>query len=298
MLDLPPDKTSKQVLKDINKAREDILRPPKDQNTCETGKDEDQAFSAFFKAPSRALQDKRLATRPRTFIILCALCQFIGPTGYCYPKQARIARQLGMSQQGVSKHIRLLVDYGYVEKVRKEYKFRKKGHTSATWRILFDPSITAEQAYQDALEHDEQMQEMEARKTLNSIEANTTQLGCEDIQPNEVVQELNSRTIEYTIKGKDVCKLYCHLLDTIIESRGEFRWDDRQEQIAQGFIDKGMKIDDFTNRAKRTLWSCKKESKRPPYSLAFFTQAFKETEKKDQSIQDIIKRVSNRKKMK
>ena len=88
MLDMPPDKTSKQVLKDINKAREDILRPPKDQNTCETGKDEDQAFSAFFKAPSRALQDKRLATRPRTFIILCALCQFIGPTGYCYPKQA------------------------------------------------------------------------------------------------------------------------------------------------------------------------------------------------------------------
>ena len=305
MLDMPPDKTSKQVLKDINKAREDILRPPKDQNTCDTGKDEDQAFSAFFKAPSRALQDKRLATRPRTFIILCALCQFIGPTGYCYPKQARIARQLGMSQQGVSKHIRLLVDYGYVEKVRNEYKFRKKGHTSATWRILFDPSITAEQAYQDALEHDEQMQEMEARKTLEKIETipqnegtNTTQLGCIATQPNEVVQELTIGTREYTIKGKDVCKLYCHLLDTIIGSRGEWRWDDRQEQIAQGFIDKGMKIDDFTNRAKRTLWSCKKESKRPPYSLAFFTQAFKETEKKSESIQDIIKRVSNRKRMK
>ena len=103
---------------------------------------------------------------------------------------------------------------------------------------------------------------------------------------------------EINIKGKDICKLYAHLLDTIIGSRGEWRWDDRQEQIAQGFIDKGLKVDDFTNRAKRTLYSCKKESKRPPYSLAFFTQGFKETEKKSESIEDIIKRVSNRKRMK
>ena len=325
MLDMPPDKTSKQVLKEINKAREDILRPPKDQNTCETGKDEDQAFSAFFKAPARALQDKRLATRPRTFIILCALCQFIGPTGYCYPKQARIARQLGMTQQGVSKHIRLLVDFGYVDKVRNEYKFRKKGHTSATWRILFDPSIDQEEGYQNTIQHDERFQEQEAEETMKKVNennkkselstelstgkakrpkkskkegTNTTQLGCTDTQRNEVVQELTSRTIHFNIKGKDVCNLYAFLLDTIIGTRGEWRWDERQEQIAQGFIDKGLKIDDFSKRAKRTLHSCKKESKRPPYSLAFFTQGFKETEKKVESVEDIIKKVSNRKRMK
>jgi len=322
---MPPDKTSKQVLREINKARQDILRPPKEHNTCETGKEQDQAFSAFFKAPSRALQDKRLATRPRTFIILCALCQFIGPTGYCYPKQARIARQLGMSQQGVSKHIRLLVDYGYVDKVRNEYKFRKNGHTSATWRILFDPSIDQEQGYKNTLEHDERFQEQEAEETMKKVNENnkksklstelstgrqkqakkkekegtkTTQLGCMTPQPNEVVQKLTNRTNIFNIIGKDICKLYAHLLDDIVGGRGEWRWDERQEQIAQGFLDKGMTVDSFKASAKRTLYSCKKESRRPPYSLAFFEQAMPQTKKPTLSASDVIKRVTNKSKIK
>ena len=329
MLDMPPDKTSKQVLKEINKAREAILRPPQEHNTCSTGKDEDQAFSAFFKAPSRAIQDDRLATRPRTFMILCALCQFIGPTGYCYPKQGRLARQLGMSQQGISKHIRLLIDYGYVQKVRNEYKFRKKGHTSATWRILFDPEISEEEGYQSTIEHDERFQEQIVEDTMKKVNENnkkeklstelstdkekapkkrkkegtkTTQLGCITPQPNEVVHKLTIGTIhnKYSIKGKDVCKLYSELCDDILGTRGEWRWDQRQEDIAERFIDQGMAVKDFTDRAKRTLYSCKQQGKRPPFSLKFFEQAFKETkkDKSKQTVSDIIKQVSNRSKMK
>ena len=325
MLDMPPDKTSKQVLKEINKAREAILRPPKEHNTCSTGKDEDQAFSAFFKAPSRAIQDDRLATRPRTFMILCALCQFIGPTGYCYPKQDRLARQLGMSQQGISKHIRLLIDYGYVQKVRNEYKFRKKGHTSATWRILFDPEISEEEGYQTTIQHDERFQEQEAEETMKKVNENnkksklstgkpkrpkkrkkegtkTTQLGCTDTQRNEVVQELTIGTKDnkYSIKGKDLCKVYSELCDQILGTRGEWRWDERQESIAQSFLDKGMSATDFTGKARRSLEYCKREGKRPPFSLGYFSQSFKETkkDKAKESVEDIIKRVSNRSKMK
>ena len=97
-----------------------------------------------------------------------------------------------------------------------------------------------------------------------------------------------------------MCKLYSELCDDILGTRGEWRWDQRQEDIAERFIDQGMAVKDFTDRAKRTLYSCKQQGKRPPFSLKFFEQAFKETkkDKSKQTVSDIIKQVSNRSKMK
>lgn len=90
--------------------------------------------------PIRAGADQRLhGGTLRCLIVLCSYCNRAGIT---WVGQDKLAKDLGISRQAVTKQMKLLTQTGYVEVVSKGFR----GERTNTLRVIFDPSIKAEDA--------------------------------------------------------------------------------------------------------------------------------------------------------
>ena len=69
----------------------------------------------FSLVPARAIADERFKKHPAALRVLNALGLYVNPDGWCYPSQATLAQQLGISRQAVAQHVQFLVQSGYVE---------------------------------------------------------------------------------------------------------------------------------------------------------------------------------------
>lgn len=90
--------------------------------------------------PIRACTDRRLSEgMMRALILICSYCNRAGIT---WVGQAKLAEQLKVSQQAISKQVVKLTKLGYLEVVWKA----KPGERMNTWRVIYDPSISAQDA--------------------------------------------------------------------------------------------------------------------------------------------------------
>ena len=90
--------------------------------------------------PIRSGSDIRLhGGTLRCLIVLCSYCNRAGIT---WVGQAKMAQDLGISRQAVTKQIKLLISTGYVEVVRKGFR----GENTNTLRVIFDSTVDAETA--------------------------------------------------------------------------------------------------------------------------------------------------------
>jgi hypothetical protein len=90
--------------------------------------------------PIRACTDKQMTHGMIRALLL--ICSYINRAGITWVSQAKLASQMGVTQQAVSKHLVKLTKAGYLEVIRKPIP----GQRHATWRVIFDPSLTAEDA--------------------------------------------------------------------------------------------------------------------------------------------------------
>lgn len=90
--------------------------------------------------PFKAVFDKELGSAG--VAVLAGVCAFCNRAGVTWVSQRRLANQIGISQQAVSKQVTLLKKLGYIEVLRKGYS----GARHETIRVIFDPTITAEEA--------------------------------------------------------------------------------------------------------------------------------------------------------
>ena len=90
--------------------------------------------------PIRAVFDKQLTHGGLQ--ALAALCAYCNKAGVTWVSQLRLASELGISQQALAKQYRQLRELGYLEVMRRGYK----GQRTDTLRVIFDPSITGEDA--------------------------------------------------------------------------------------------------------------------------------------------------------
>lgn len=90
--------------------------------------------------PIRAVFDKQMTHG--ALQALAALCAYCNRAGITWVSQTRLASELGISQQAVAKQFKQLRELGYVEIVKQGFK----GQRTATLRVIYDPSITAEDA--------------------------------------------------------------------------------------------------------------------------------------------------------
>lgn len=90
--------------------------------------------------PIRALTDDKMTDG--AFRILGLLCSYCNRAGLTWVSQKRLAEDMKTSRQNVTNQLAKLRDLGYVEIVRKGFR----GERCNTLRVIFDPTITAEDA--------------------------------------------------------------------------------------------------------------------------------------------------------
>lgn len=90
--------------------------------------------------PIRALTDDRLTDG--AVRVLALLCSYCNRAGLTWVSQKRLAEDMKVSQQAISKQLTKLQQAEYIEVVRKGFR----GERSNTLRVIFDPSLSAEDA--------------------------------------------------------------------------------------------------------------------------------------------------------
>lgn len=90
--------------------------------------------------PFRAVFDKELTHG--ALQALAALCAYCNRAGITWVSQARLASDLGITQQAIAKQFKQLRDRGYLQIVRAPYR----GQRTSVLRVVYDPDITAEDA--------------------------------------------------------------------------------------------------------------------------------------------------------
>ena len=102
---------------------------------------EDQTYQKQYSStPFRAMTDMRLHEKPLR--VLGLLCSYTNRAGITWVGQETIAKQMGTTKQTVGKHMKLLKELGYIEVVSKGFR----GERANTTRVIFDPSVTTEDA--------------------------------------------------------------------------------------------------------------------------------------------------------
>lgn len=161
--------------------------------------------------PIRAVTDRRL--HEAGLRLLMNICTYSNRAGITWVGGARLAKDLGISKQAVSKAFKQLVELGYIEVMRKGWK----GHGNQTMRVIFDPTIDAETAIAVTSSIEDTrplyMKEQQQKEQDNSINPE----GLKRIQDmiRGVVKPITEPAKEYTMpKGKDtatVAKMKAHI---------------------------------------------------------------------------------------
>lgn len=111
--------------------------PPKPRVKMHESPPDQRKFAVI---PIRACTDRQLTEgMMRAFILICS---YMNRSGVTWVSQKKLAKDLQISQQAISRHLVKLVKAGYLEVLRKP----SPGERSTTWRVIFDPSIKAEDA--------------------------------------------------------------------------------------------------------------------------------------------------------
>jgi hypothetical protein len=90
--------------------------------------------------PIRAMTDERLTDG--AFRVLAIVCSYCNRAGITWVSQKRLAEEMHVSRQAITNQIASLREHGYIEIIRKGFR----GERSNTLRVVFDPTITAEDA--------------------------------------------------------------------------------------------------------------------------------------------------------
>jgi len=78
--------------------------------------------------------------------------------------QRTVASALNITQSAVSQHMKKLIEYGYIEKIRKEDRRRAYGKKGAVWRVIYDPRQTLQDVLNKVPKTEEEVT-AEAQKT-------------------------------------------------------------------------------------------------------------------------------------
>jgi len=185
---------------------------------------EDQPYQKQYSiTPFRAMTDTRLHEKPLR--VLGLLCSYTNRAGITWVGQETIAKQLGTTKQTVGKHMKLLKELGYIEVVSKGFR----GERANTTRVIFDPTVTTEDAIgvastgeedvrppfmvkQEMREMDEQVRKRMVAQALEMSKgfgkANVFKVNTEPKSSDSItVREMKMKIAEHQEKVKRVSKV-------------------------------------------------------------------------------------------
>lgn len=139
----------------------------------------------FAVIPIRALRDPRL--KPQTFRVLAAFCSYADRTGRTWVSLERVGKDIGLSRNGVSNHVRRLKDYGYIKPAKRLHRQMR----SACRRIVYQPKIS-EDTIRSRLSAKDQMELAEMEGNVKDIYFAT---GCKNTQADQEREALRERFV-------------------------------------------------------------------------------------------------------
>mgnify|MGYP001231578584 FL=1 len=269
----------------------------------------------FCVIPQRAVADIRFKKYPRTFMVLCALGNYTSRQGVCWPNQITIAKVLGIkSQSTVSKHIKKLIDMGYIRYAKKH-----PGLKGNKYFMVFDPDITEEDAKATATDQDRAYEEKPEipkgpkmnDKTKYSLRRNTKKeekatvkaRDKEDIHYKEYV-DIHSETIHNNKLNNDIYPIGKSILNKFKKLTEEIfgqhiQYDQGQLDLVSSWIkDKGLTEDYAVKRIKEVLTWRRNNKRDSVKTIKFFEYVFfKQDKPKDNKelIQRIVKKIARSK---
>jgi len=296
------------------------------------GYGEEQAPGQWAQLPGRATVDTRFARYPTAMVVLARCCSHAKSyTATFWVNQATIARYMGISQQAVSQHFRRLVDWGYLEKLKKEDSRRKFGKRGAVWRVIYDPMMTwkdveawAARQPKSAEEEQEAIEEtlkqaakgakgQQSKQKKQPVDKSPTykpQLVDDEAKKDtsykvQLVQSHKAQLVhnDYIelsskeVKQEDCRRLVASYAHAVNGRWGRgFRHDLRQEELARQLLAGGYTIDSFKEDSEQLLDWMVRNNKQPPHSLQYFIgrKARKQTPR---SVEDVVSQTLSSMKM-
>ena len=269
----------------------------------------------FCVIPQRAVADIRFKKYPRTFMVLCALGNYTSRQGVCWPNQITIAKVLGIkSQSTVSKHIKKLIDMGYIRYAKKH-----PGLKGNKYFMVFDPDITEEDAKATATDQDRAYEEKPEipkgpkmndktkyslrRNTKKEEKATVKEGDKEDIHYKEYV-DIHSETIHNNKLNNDIYPIGKSILNKFKKLTEEIfgqhiQYDQGQLDLVSSWIkDKGLTEDYAVKRIKEVLTWRRNNKRDSVKTIKFFEYVFfKQDKPKDNKelIQRIVKKIARSK---
>lgn len=296
------------------------------------GHGDEQAPGPVAILPGRAVVDTRFARFPTALVVLARCCAHAKQyTATFWVNQSSIARTMGISQQAVSQHMQRLIEWGYIEKLRREDQRRKYGKKGALWRVIYDPTMSMKDveawASRQPLTEDEEQEALQEtieqankgakgqqskrkKQPVDNSASHKPQLVETDkgndncyklqlVQPHKTelvlnyYKELSSKKIEQN-DCRRLCLQYAHAVNA--RWGQTYRHDMRQEALAAQLLGMGYTLDSFARDSASLLDYLRKNNKQPPASLQYFI-ARKQKQSQAKTPEDIVKQTVSKMKM-
>lgn len=255
--------------------------------------------------PFDAARDTRLHGTA-ALSVLCVLCTYTDQLGVTWVSQGRIARDMGISRTAVTRQIKKLIEFGYLEKAKKFSKHQK----SDSLRVVFKrapkdlneakANLTAaeqirieeqrEQARNEQLFNYNKTRE---KQGLKPVDNSTT---CY-IQRSQVPVTSRGNTNENIIPNNNNniyndARRFCTLFLRICESYGTPRQiNERDIQTVSQWIKDGLTMEEWSGILKNHAEYCYKNRRDIARAIGYFKIPVSKAlgKSKDHRANDILK---------
>ena len=246
----------------------------------------ERARGVFCVIPQRAVHDTRLQKRPKTLLVLLAIANFSNRQGVSFPNQKTLASDLNIKQPTISKHIKLLMEYGYLRYATKKFN-KALSYRSNAYFMVFDEDITEQDAKAVQTSKDlEQIEEQDNHNMSKLINRNVDNSTTKEPNkpPNihsERIPDIHSErisntdintNIKYISISRDIINGFKKILE---ETYGHVAiWKEQDIEIVSSWLQQGHKPEYILSRIKGYLEYRKKNGQDSIKRITYFDKVF------------------------
>ena len=259
--------------------------------------------------PFDAARDKRLHGTA-ALSVLCVLCTYTDGLGVTWVSQGRIGKDMGISRTAVTRQIKKLIEFGYVEKVKKFSKHQRSDSLKVVFKRapkdLDEAKANLNASEQIAIEERREQAKVDQLKLvnqsrqkqgLNPIQQPVDNSGtCYTQRSHHAVTSRGNTNENIITNNKDNiyndARRFCSLFLRICESYGTPRnINERDIQTVSHWIKDGLSMEEWSAILKNHAEYCYKNRRDMARGIGYFQVPVSKAlgKSKDYRANDIIK---------
>jgi hypothetical protein len=199
--------------------------------------------------PSKRVVDIRSKKNPTTFLLFCLLAAYTNRAGTSFPSQALLSKQLGISVQAVSYHIRKLISWDYIRYAKKH-----SGLKGNKYYMVFDEAISEEEA-----------RAVQTSETISEIA---------EVIPPDYKQEpkaMEKNKFNTSSEARKICMQYRKIVEEIFGHQVQHKLD--HEHLVDTWL-KDFSKDYILKRIRNTIQYRRDSGKDSIKSIGYFKNVF------------------------